>query len=266
MNDADLKNLASGRLVAVVAHVVAVVWRRGSEAKDVTENTDDSQQTLHLSFVTAGQTEQFVSIGCSHFSQTGENPVVMRVALLGHMLQDLPQHALSDVVVLRHLNQRLEQPAMMLDQDLTGLSVPALNTEVQRCDSVLIREIFGSSREKDLSCVSLAVTASKVKRCGSGDIGSVDVGATVQKTQHRRFVSVLAGHVQRGLSHSVLYIYIRHVLNQVMEELSATVHRQPVNCSEPLVVADVDVSVVLQQFAHALLLTVPGSEVKRGAA
>lgn len=54
----DLKDLAPRRLVAVVAHVVAVVWRGRSQTKDVAENTDDSQQTLHLSFVTAGQTDE----------------------------------------------------------------------------------------------------------------------------------------------------------------------------------------------------------------
>lgn len=51
----NLEDLAARRLVAIVAHVVAVVGRRGSEAEHVAENTNNPQEALHLGFVTAGQ-------------------------------------------------------------------------------------------------------------------------------------------------------------------------------------------------------------------
>lgn len=45
-------------------------------------------------------------------------------------------HVLLDVVVLRHLDECLEQPAVMLDEDLAGFSVPALNHTMARVRNV----------------------------------------------------------------------------------------------------------------------------------
>jgi len=44
-----------------------------------------------------------------------------------------------------------------------------------------------------------------------------------------RLVSVLAGHVQRRLAHGVLHVHVGHVLHQVVQQLRAPVHRQPVD-------------------------------------
>lgn len=92
-----------------------------------------------------------------------------------------------------------------------------LHTEIQRGDSVPVRQVLGSSRQENLRRVSLSVTerkhkidssstplsswtkstdetevstgvtspAGEVKGCGSGDVWSVDVSTAVQKTQHR---------------------------------------------------------------------------------
>lgn len=35
-------------------------------------------------------------------------------------------HVLLDVFILRHLDERLEEPGVMLDEDLAGFSVPTL--------------------------------------------------------------------------------------------------------------------------------------------
>lgn len=100
-----------------------------------------------------------MSVGCCHFSETGQDPLVVGVALLRNVLQNLPElhtnghqlstspppvapprgpprpyHALLDVLALRHLDERLEQPAVMLDEDFTGLSVPALRHTTARSD------------------------------------------------------------------------------------------------------------------------------------
>lgn len=98
--------------------------------------------------------EKFVTIGGRHFCETYQNPVVMTVTLLRDVLQNLPKlhththkthspqvkllhkfspetiqtsyHVLFHVFILCHLDERLEQPAMMLDENLTGFPVPTL--------------------------------------------------------------------------------------------------------------------------------------------
>lgn len=132
----------------------------------------------------------------------------MAVALLGDVLQNLPElhtrprlstppparacargrpyHVLLDVLALRHLDERLEQPAVMLDEDLTGLSVSALghtaaasdrgwrlrserltgssahlDAQIQRGDPVLVSQVFGPAGQKDLRRVSLSVAAGR---------------------------------------------------------------------------------------------------------
>lgn len=45
-----------------------------------------------------------------------------------------PYHALLDVLALRHLDESLEQPAVVLDEDLTGLSVSALRNTATTSD------------------------------------------------------------------------------------------------------------------------------------
>lgn len=45
-------------------------------------------------------------------------------------------HVLLDIVLLRHLDECLEQPAVMLDEDLAGFSVPALNHTMVRMGNV----------------------------------------------------------------------------------------------------------------------------------
>lgn len=52
---ADLKDLVASRLVPVVAHVIATVGGRRAEVEDVAQDTNNSQQAPHLSFVAAGQ-------------------------------------------------------------------------------------------------------------------------------------------------------------------------------------------------------------------
>ena len=42
-------------------------------------------------------------------------------------------------------------------------------------------------------------------------------------------MSVLTGHVEGRLSHGVLHVHVGHMLHQVMEQLRAAVHRQPVD-------------------------------------
>lgn len=96
--------------------------------------------------------EKLVSIGGSHFSKIGQDPLVMTVTLLRDMLQNLPElnthtqtltegytwglsrnvetkwphHVLFNVVILCHLDEGLEQSAVVLDEDLTGLTISAL--------------------------------------------------------------------------------------------------------------------------------------------
>lgn len=53
-----LENLAAGGFVAVVAHVIAIVGWWGPQTEHVAENTNDSQEALHLSFITAWQAEE----------------------------------------------------------------------------------------------------------------------------------------------------------------------------------------------------------------
>lgn len=45
-------------------------------------------------------------------------------------------HVLLDVVVLRHLDECLEQPAVMLDEDLAGFSVTTLSHTMARMRNV----------------------------------------------------------------------------------------------------------------------------------
>lgn len=133
----------------------------------------------------------------------------MAVALLRNVLQNLPElhrtgtgsepqppqglattpppyHALLDVLALRHLDERLEQPAVVLDQDLTGLSVSALrnigvtsdqrsalhsqpskahlHAQIQGRDPVPVRHVFGPARQQNLRSVSLSVAAEQGRR------------------------------------------------------------------------------------------------------
>lgn len=53
-----LEHLAAGGFVAVVTHVIAIVGWWGPQTEHMAENTNDSQQALHLSFITAWQAEE----------------------------------------------------------------------------------------------------------------------------------------------------------------------------------------------------------------
>lgn len=112
------------------------------------------KQKLSMRLDRHGIPEKFVSVGGGHLSQVGQNFVVIGVALLGHMLQNLPDlhtnstvlikflhgstyasihityHVLPDVIILRHLNKRLKQPAMVLDKNLACLPITPLEETV----------------------------------------------------------------------------------------------------------------------------------------
>lgn len=47
-----------------------------------------------------------------------------------------------------------------------------------------------------------------------------------------RFVAVLTGYVESRLSHGVLHVHVGHVLDQVVEQLRAPVHSQPVDLQQ----------------------------------
>ena len=58
-------------------------------------------------------------------------------------------HVLSDVIILRHLNEGLEQAAVVLDQNLTRLSVPTLNTHTHMVGQSVLDKI----KTKECECV-----------------------------------------------------------------------------------------------------------------
>lgn len=62
------------------------------------------------------------------------------------------------------------------------------------------------------------------------------LGFTVITTRTKdgahRFVAVLTGYVQRRLPHGVLHVHVGHVLDQVVQELCAPIHSQPVDLQQ----------------------------------
>lgn len=55
--NSHLEHLAALSLVAIIAHVIAIVGWWGPQAEHVAENTNYSQEAFHLSFKTAWQAE-----------------------------------------------------------------------------------------------------------------------------------------------------------------------------------------------------------------
>lgn len=53
----DLERLTSRGLISIVAHVISIIGRGRAQAKDMTKNPHNSQQTLHLSFIIAWQAD-----------------------------------------------------------------------------------------------------------------------------------------------------------------------------------------------------------------
>lgn len=53
----NLEHLVSRRLVAVVDHVIPIIWRGWSETKHMAEYPNNPKETLCLDFKVTGQTE-----------------------------------------------------------------------------------------------------------------------------------------------------------------------------------------------------------------
>lgn len=96
-----------------------------------------------------------MSIGGSHLSKTDQDPLVKIVTLLRDMLQNLSElnrqnckvnklglsmntettwtyHALFNIIILCHLDESLEQSAVVLDEYVTGLPISTLNPTVNK--------------------------------------------------------------------------------------------------------------------------------------
>lgn len=81
--NSHLEDLAALSLVAIIAHVIAIVWWWGPQAEHVAENTNYSQEAFHLSFKTAWQAEDKKK---NRFSQNHPRMLVMSSSVYNEFL------------------------------------------------------------------------------------------------------------------------------------------------------------------------------------